>query len=186
MRLILLLLTLLLGTNSFSQTIKFSYKDFPTEKFKITCDTTVVGDFKTVLIVVRPLLASVAQYQGTRIWMQRLSDGKVMEKYFGEMDTERGLYRPILQPLKDIYIIVECGEYLGQVNVITKSGNFITLPGYNYSLSEPGFIYTKQAGEKMPIYKYDLKHKIGTELSNKSTPKENIKFENIESTYWVK
>lgn len=186
MRYIILGLILLLGTNLFSQTKEFSPKDFADEKFKVTYDTTSMTDFKVVLIVARPILGSVAQYQGTKVWVQRQSKGKLTEKYLGEIETERGVYRPYSQPLKDIYIIVECGEYDGQIHLITSDGDFVTIPGYYYALNKPGLIYTQQANLGSVVFKYDLTSKKGTDLTGKNATVDNLLFNEIEGAYWVK
>jgi len=186
MRYIILGLILLLGTSLFSQTKEFSPKDFAGGKFKVTYDTTSMTDFKVVLIVVRPILESVAQYQGTKVWVQRQSEGKLTEKYLGEIETERGVYRPYSQPLKDIYIIVECGEYDGQIHLITSDGDFVTIPGYYYALNKPGLIYTQQANLDSVVFKYDLTSKKGTDLRGKNVTVDNLLFNEIEGAYWVK
>lgn len=186
MRYIILGLIFLLGTNSFAQTVKFAHKNFADEKFKVTYDTTSMTDFKVVLIVARPILESVAQYQGTKVWVQRHSKSRATEKYLGEIETERGVYRPYSQPLKDIYIIVECGEYDGQVHIISRDGDFVTIPGYYYALNKPGLIYTRQANLDSVVFKYDLKSKKGTDLRGKNVMVDNLLFNEVEGAYWVK
>jgi hypothetical protein len=143
-------------------------------------------DFKVVLITMRPLSGSVAQYIGTKVWVQRINNGKTTEKYLGDLDTERGIYRPSSQPFKDIYIVVECSEYEGQINLITKDGDFVTIPGYYYALNQPGLIYTRQSNLDELTYKYDLKNKKGADLRNKIVSVENLLFEEIDGVYWVK
>jgi hypothetical protein len=179
-------LIILLGTNSFSQTKGFAHKDFADGKFKVTFDTTSMIDFKVVLIVARPILESVVQYQGTKVWVQRQSKGKVTEKYLGKIETERGVYRPYSQPLKDIYIIVECGEYDGQIHIISSEGDFVTIPGYYYALNKPDLIYTRQANLDSVVFKYDLKSKKGTDLRGKNVTVDNLLFNEVEGAYWVK
>lgn len=173
-------------TNLFAQTTAFVAEDFVEGKFKVTYDTTSMTDFKVVLIVARPVLDSVAQYQGTKVWVQRQSKGKVTEKYLGEIETERGVYRPYAQPLKDMYIIVECGEYDGQIHIINSDDDFVTIPGYYYALNKPGLIYTRQADHDCVVFKYDLKSKKGTDLRGSSVSIDNLLFNEIEGAYWVK
>ena len=186
MRHIILGLIVLIGTDSLAQTIKFDRKNFPNEKFKVTYDTTRMTDFKVVLIVTRPILESVAQYQGTKVWVQRLYSKNLTEKYLGEIETERGIYRPYDQPLDDTFIIVECGEYEGQINLITKSGDFVTIPGYYYALNKPGLLYTRQSNLDTLTYKYDLKGKQGTDLRGKTATIDNLLFDEVEGAYWLK
>jgi hypothetical protein len=187
MRYIILgILLFLVGADSFSQAIKFEPTDFPADKFKITFDTTVMTDFKVVLIVARPIIESVAQYQGTKVWVQRQSKGKETGKYLGEIETERGIYRPYAQPLMDTYIIVECSEYSGQVNLITADGDFVTIPGFYYALNKPGIIYTRQSNLDDLIFRYDLKSKEGTDLRGKNAKVDNLLFDEVEGAYWVK
>ena len=173
-------------TSAYSQTDKFNRKDFPSDKFKVTSDTTEMACFNVVLIIARPIIESVAQYQGTKVWVQRLSSNKVTEKYLGEIETERGIYRPYSQPIKDTYIIVECSEYDGRINLITKDGDFATIPGYYYALNKPGDIYTRQANPDALVYQYDLKSKKGTDLRNKKATVDNLLFSEVEGAYWVK
>lgn len=177
---------LFITTGAYSQTSKYNIKDYPSDKFKVTSDTTKMLGFTVVLIAARPIVESVKQYQGTKVWVHRLSSGKLTEKYLGEVETERGIYRPYPQPLKDVYIIVECGEYEGQVNLITKDGDFVTIPGYYYALNKPGHIYTRQANLDAVIYQYDLKNKKGTDLRDKNVTVWDLLFDEVEGAYWVK
>ena len=173
-------------TGAYSQANKYDIKNYPSYKFKVTSDTTKMLGFSVVLIVARPIVESATQYQGTKVWVQRLSNGKLTEKYLGEVETERGVYRPHSQPLKDAYIVVECGEYEGQINLITKDGDFVIIPGYYYALNKPGHIYTRQANLDQLVYQYDLKNKKGTDLRGKNVTVDSLLFDEVEGAYWVK
>lgn len=173
-------------TGAYSQINKYNEKNYPLDKFKVTCDTTKMVGFNVVLIAARPIVESVAQYQGTKVWVQRLFDGKLTEKYLGEVETERGVYRPYTQPLKDAFIVVECGEYEGQINLITKDGDFVIIPGYYYALNKPGYIYTRQASLDSLVYEYDLKNRKGTDLRAKNITVHDLLFDEVEGAYWVK
>ena len=185
MRYTILVLILFPVINSFSQTKAFISKTFPVEKYEVTYDTTSMTDFKVVLIVARPIVEAVAQYEGTEVWMQRLTNGKLTEKYLGQLETERGIYRPYDQPLKDTYIIVECGEYEGQIDLVTKDGDIVIIPGYYYALNKPGYIYTKTSLNSL-VYQYDLKNKKGTDLRGKDVVIDNLLFDEVDGAYWVK
>jgi hypothetical protein len=182
----LILGLIFITTGAYSQADKFDLKNYPSDKFKITSDTTEMSGFYVALIVARPIVESVARYQGTKVWVQRLSNGKLTEKYLGEVETERGVYRPDIQPIKDTYIIIECGEYEGQVNLITPDGDFVTIPGYYYALNKPEHIYTRQANMDSLVYQYDLKNKKGTDLRGKNVTVDNLLFDEVEGSYWVK
>jgi len=182
----LILGLIFISTSAYSQSDKFNLKNYPSHKFRVTSDTTKMSEFNIVLIVGRPIVDSVAQYQGTKVWVQRFNNGKLTEKYLGEIETERGIYRPYSQPIKDTYLIVECGEYDGQINLISKDGNFVTIPGYYYALNKPGQIYTRQANLDSLVYQYDLKNKKGTDLRGRSVTVDNLLFNEIEGAYWVK
>jgi hypothetical protein len=158
----------------------------PVVEFKVTSDTTKMENFDVVVMTFKPLSASIAQYIGTKVWVLRIVNDQVTEKYLGELETERGIYRPLPQPLKDAYIIVECSEYDGQVTIITKDGDFQTIPGYYYALNKSGHIYTRQANLNSLVYHYDLKNRKGTDLSYKNVTMDNLLFEEVEGTYWVK
>ncbi|MFM7857696.1 MAG: hypothetical protein ACKO96_38685 [Flammeovirgaceae bacterium] len=173
-------------TGAYSQTNKYNLKNYPSDKFKVTSDTTKMIGFNVVLIAARPIVESVAQYQGTKVWVQRLCNGKLTERYLGEIETERGVYRPYSQPLKNAYIIVECGEYEGQINLITKDGDFVIIPGYYYALNKHGHIYTRQANLDSLVYRYDLKNKKGTDLRAKNVTVDNLLFDEVKGAYWVK
>lgn len=173
-------------TCGFAQTKKFDVKNYPNDKFKVIYDTTEMLDFNIVLIVTKPLLDSVPQYEGTNVWVQRISNGSQTEKYLGEIDTERGIYRDHNQPLRDTYIIVECGEQEGQINLISKDGDFVTIPGYYYALNKPGFIYTRGSYLEKLTYKYELKGKKGTDLRGKSESTDGLLFHEVAGSYWVK
>lgn len=181
----LILGLIFITTGAYSQIDKFNLKNYPADKFKVSFDTTKMSGFHVILIVARPIVESEAQYQGTKVWVQRLNV-KLTEKYLGEVETERGVYRPQLQPVKDTYIIVECGEYEGQINLITKDGDFVTIPGYYYALNKPGHIYTRQANLDSVVYQYDLKNKKGTDLRGKNFVVGNLLFAKVEGAYWVK
>jgi hypothetical protein len=181
----LILALIFITTGAYSQTNKFEIENFPADKFKVTCDTTEMLKFSIVLVVARPIVDSVAQYQGTKVWVQRLYRGKLMEKYLGEIETERGIYRPYQQPIKDTYIIVESIEYGGLIHLIT-SGDFATIPGHYYALNKPGLIYTRDAHLDDLVYMYDLKNKKGANLTGKKVTVDNLLFGEVEGSYWVK
>lgn len=176
----------LVATSVYAQTDKFNIKNFSPEKFDVSSDTTEMSGFNVVLIVARPIVESVVQYQGTKVWVQRISNGTVTEKYLGEIETERGVYRPYPQPMKDYYVIVECGEYEGRINLIAKDGVFVIIPGYYYALNKSGHIYTRQANLDALVYHYDLKNKKGTDLRNKHVEVDNLLFSEVEGAYWIK
>lgn len=182
----LVLGVIFISTSVYSQGDKFNLETYSSDKFKVTFDTTKMAGFNVALIVARPIVQSVAQYQGTKIWVQRLSKGKLTEKYLGEVETERGVYRPYSQPIKDTYIIVEFDEHEGQISLITKDGDFVIIPGYYYALNKPGYIYTRQAELDALVYQYDLKNKKGTDLRGKNVKVDNLLFNELEGAYWVK
>jgi hypothetical protein len=182
----LILALIFISTGAYSQPNRFNLKDYPSDKFKVTSDTTRMPGFNVVLIVARPIVESVAQYQGAKVWVQRLNKGKLTEKNLGELETERGVYRPYDQPMKDTYIIVECIEYNGRITLINKEGDFVTLPGHYYALNKAGYIYTKDAHVDPLVYKYDLINKKGTDLSDKNVIIDDLLFAEVEGASWVK
>ncbi len=172
--------------SSFCQSPKFDRTNFPKERFKVTYDTTHMAEFDVVLIVARPIQKSMIAYQGTKIWVQRHSKGAITEKYVGELDTEQGFYRPLPQPLKDVFIIVECSEYSGNINLITHDGDFISFPGYYFALNREGFIYSTTSFNGKLLYEYDLKNKSGTDLKDKNVKYNNLLFYEVEGSFWIK
>ncbi len=101
MRSSILFLTILLTVNLYAQDMHISRDTLPVVEFKVTSDTTKMENFDVVVMTFKPLSASIAQYIGTKVWVLRIVNDQVTEKYLGELETERGIYRPLPQPLKD-------------------------------------------------------------------------------------
>lgn len=174
-----------ISISAYSQTDKFDLKKFPSNKFKVTFDTTKMSGFNIVLIVLKPIGESDSQYAETKVWIQRQRDNTLTEKYLGVIESERGVYRPFSQPILDTYIIVECGEYEGQINLIAKDGDFVTIPGYYYALNKAGHIYTRQANLDSLICHYDIRKRKATDLKGKKVTADNLLFNKVERAFWI-
>ncbi|MDX2136109.1 MAG: hypothetical protein SFV52_15095 [Saprospiraceae bacterium] len=152
----------------FGQTPPFTPPDLPAIVYKFDTVTTHHSDFNIYLITAQDK-RSLNTDEYTKIWFyQTTSDNQIIEKYLGETDAEHGFYIPSMQPLTQYFVLVECGEMNGTVNLIDLHGKWISIPGYYFAVdSAHNAIVTLPSGDGLfTVAKVDLMTK---EIETKQT-----------------
>lgn len=156
----LLLLFLGFGTlQLFAQPDKFNSLNYPVDKYKIDTMFYNFKDTKIYIIKVSDRQIEYGNEEILKIWVQQFDTEKILsEKYMGETDTEHGYYIPQTQPLDNYFILVDCGEHNGIVNLISLDGQWIQLHGYYFSVDKKSnLFFTKAAGDmSQNVSKFDL------------------------------
>ncbi len=71
-----------------------------------------------------------------QIWVEQTENGKVLKsEYWGFEEGENGYQLPLLQPIKDYFIINKSGEFSGNFYLISDNGIWHKIPGNEIYLS---------------------------------------------------
>lgn len=128
-------------------------EDFKNQNYKIDTIKISTGESTIHLFLVN----EKTEPEGTKIWLlQKHIDSVLHFKFLGQIESEHGFYIPKIQPLDNYFIIVECSEYNGLIQLIDSKGKWTEMPGYYYAL-KGDYLYSKAAGEgKQTVSKYNL------------------------------
>lgn len=96
-----------------------------------------------------------------QIWVEQRQGKKVLKSYFlGENGGESGVQLPIVQPLKDYFILNKASEFTGTFYVINREGTWIEIPGAGlYSNTDQTSLFSFVPVEcgGCPIGRFNLK-----------------------------
>ncbi|MCD9018456.1 hypothetical protein [Parachryseolinea silvisoli] len=164
---------------------KFSLVKYPSDRYNINYDTIEVDSFRVVLII---CLNTGSSLENTGdVWMRCLVGDSITEKYIGPLESEAGVWIPDPQPIPKMFMAIQCGEFDGVINLVSKKGEFISFPGRYYAVDEKNRMYTTFAEYDTLVYAYDLTKGSGESLLGKHMLHRDLVFQGGGANgYWVK
>jgi hypothetical protein len=150
----------------------FNDSIYSIDKFKITIDSLLFDNGVFEVIKAKPL----SKLDKTKVFIRRTisgptSDGerRIIIKealYSGFSDSKNIIYHPILQPINNKYIIIDCIDKKEIIHIIGISkGQTVRIDGYYYALSNDSTsIYTKTK-DNATLYKYNIEHNSKSKIS---------------------
>lgn len=177
------------GTEKYQQPLRtkveFSFRNYPGPDYIITLDTLAVDSFRIVLMVPHDVRTELVKGD---VWIRRLVGDSITEKYIGPLETEYGAWIPDPQPIPGMFMVIQCDEYDGVVNLIGKHGAFISFPGRRYAVDQENRIYTSFAEYDTLVYEYDLMKGSGESLEGKHRLRRDLRLQGGGDTggYWLR
>ncbi len=158
---------------------------YPSNKYRVTKKDFPLAQHTLTVIAAVPKDPS----QEGKVWVEQRKAGKLLaSRCVGTIASEYGIYIPHPQPLRQYFVLVECGEFEGMVHVADSTGKWTRFPGYYFAVHRSkGSIIGKQANEEgnfVRLFSFVADQVYDKRLTEKEL--KNYRFYEVKETDWIR
>jgi hypothetical protein len=158
---------------------------YPSSKYRVTKKDFPLAQLTVTVIALIPK----DQSEEGKVWVeQRKAEKLLSSRKVGAIASEYGVYIPHPQPLRQYFVLVQCGEYEGMVHVADSTGKWTRFPGYYFAVHESKrSIIAKQANEEgnfVRLFSFLYDQVYDKRLTDNEL--KNYRFYEVKETDWIR